>query len=93
MGGVQRTGIVFRLAEGMAGVSRRIVFLFTGDSRSHAADPELMGTLRFAESIYVLGDDYGSTEVPDSLAEGVEALDYDGWVGLLEDCDRIVSWT
>lgn len=93
VGGLQETGTVFRLAERMAGDGRRIVFLFTGDGCRHAADPELMKALRFAEGIYVLRDDCGSMGVLDRLAEGVEAIDYDGWVGLLEVCDRIVSWT
>jgi len=51
-----------------------------------------MGTLRFAEGIYVLEEDCRSRGLQGRLVEGVEATDYDGWVDLLEACDRVVSW-
>ena len=91
--GLQKSVTVFRLAERMARDGQHVVFLFTGDSRRHAADTELMKSLHFAEGIYVLKDDGGFRVSLSDLAEGVEAIDYDGWVGLLEACDRIVSWT
>jgi len=91
--GLQETVTVFKLAERMARDGQHVVFLFTGDSRRHAADTELMKSLHFAEGIYVLKDDGGFRVSLSDLAEGVEAIDYDGWVGLLEACDRIVSWT
>ncbi len=91
--GLQETGTVFRLAERMAGDGQHIVFLFTGDSRRHAADPELMKSLHLMEEVYVLEGDGWSKDSLNDLAEGVEAIDYDGWVRLLETCDRVVSWT
>ena len=91
--GLQETETVFKLAERMARDGKHVVFLFTGDSRCHAADPELIKSLHFAEGIYFLKG-YGVFRVSLSdLPEGVEAVDYDGWVVLLEACDRIVSWT
>jgi len=92
VGHAQETETVFRLADEMARDGGRIVFLFIGDGCRHAADPELMRTLRFAEGIYALEADCRSRGLQDRLVEGVEATDYDGWVDLLEACDRVVSW-
>ena len=91
--GLQKTATVFRMAERMARDGQHIVFLFTGDSRRHAEDPELMKSLRFTKGVYVLKGDGGSRAHRSDLPEVVEAVDYDGWVGLLEACDRVVSWT
>jgi len=93
VGRMQGTRTVFRLAERMAGDGQRGVLLFTGDACRHAADPELMWTLRFAEGIYALDDDCRSRGLLADLAKPVEVIDHDGWVRLLERCDRVVSWT
>ena len=88
-----KTRTVFRLAERMSDNGLRIVFLFSRDACRLAADPELVKSLHFAAGVYVLKGDGGSTGFLSDLAEGVEAMDFAGWVGLLEVCDRVVSWT
>jgi len=90
---LEQTATVFKLAERMGGNGRRIVILFTGVACRYSADPELVKSLRFTEGVYVLKGDCGSKGLLGDLAEGVKAIDYDGWVGLLESCDRVVSWT
>lgn len=89
----RKTKTVFRLAERMSDNGLRIVFLFTRDACRLAADPELVKSLHFAAGVYVLKGDGGSTGFLGDLADGVEAMDFAGWVGLLEACDRVVSWT
>ena len=90
---LQETGTVFKLAKRMAEDGQHVVFLFTGNSRRHEADPELMKSLHFAEGVYVLGGDGWSRGLLGDLPEGVEEIEYDGWVGLLETCEKVVSWT
>jgi len=89
----RKTRTVFRLAERISDNGLRIVFLFTRDACRLAADPELVKSLHFAAGLYVLKGDGRSTGFLGDLAEGVEAMDFAGWVGLLEACDRVVSWT
>jgi len=91
--GPQETRTVFRLAERMADAGQRVLILFAGGGRRHAADPELIGSLHFAEGVYALRGGCGSREGLGDPADGVETVNYDGWVGLLEACDRVVSWT
>jgi sulfur transfer complex TusBCD TusB component (DsrH family) len=90
--GLQKSVTVFRLAERMARDGQHVVFLFAGDSRRHAEDPELMKSLRFTKGVHILKGDGGWKAPRSDLPEGVEAVDYDGWVGLLEACDSVVSW-
>ena len=89
----RKTKTVFRLAERMSDNGLRIFLLFTKDARRLAADPRLVKSLNFAEGVYVLKGDSASTGFLGDLVEGVEAMDFAGWVGLLEVCDRVVSWT
>ena len=90
---MQKTRTVFSLAERMSDNGLRIVFLFTRDARRLAADTRLVKSLHFAAGVYVLKGDGGSTGFLGDLVEGVEVMDFAGWVGLLEVCDRVVSWT
>lgn len=92
VGRTRKTGTVFRLAERMSGDGWRIIFLFTREARRLAADPLLLKSLQFADRIYVLEGDGESRRLGVKL-EDVEAVDFGGWVGLLEACDRVVSWT
>lgn len=82
----------FRLAEGMVEEGCPVSFLFIGGGCRHAADRGLEGALRFAEGIHVLREDCRDMGLLGSLAEGVEAVDYEGWVDLLEACEKVVSW-
>ena len=66
-----------------------VSILFIGEARGLAGDEELLETLGFAHGIYLHGDaSQGLDPVP-----GVELVDYPGWVRLIEENERIVSWT
>jgi len=92
VGRLQENETIFRLAERMAEDGCRVSFLFIGEGCRHSADTMLMRALNLAGGVYVLRGDCLSLGLLNDLAEGVEAVDYGGWVDLLEACDRVVSW-
>ncbi len=69
--------------------SADVSILFIAEARGLAREKGLMESLDFTQGIYSLDD--GSQGV-DPIA-GVELVDYSGWVKLIEENDRIVSWT
>jgi len=52
----------------------------------NAADEKLVRRMSFARSLSCLDDDA-------EVIDGVKRVDYLGWVRLIEDCEKIVSWT
>ena len=66
-----------------------VSILFIAEARGLAREKGLLESLDFTQRIYSLDD--GSQGV-DHIA-GVELVDYSGWVKLIEENDRIVSWT
>ena len=66
-----------------------VSILLIGGARGLVVDKEQWKTLRHTARIYILGD----TEKGSSQIEGVENVDYSGWVTLIEGNERIVSWT
>jgi len=92
IGGFQEGGTAFGLAEKMSRDGHAIRFLFTGKGCRHAADRELTGSIDYAEGVHCLRSDCEAEGLLDKIADGVETIDYDGWVGLIEDCGKIVSW-
>jgi len=91
--GMEESKTVFRLADEMAQDGNQIIFLFTGESSSRTFEQTVTEARRFAKSIYVLKESIGSLYPHAPLPEGIGVIDYGGWVELLEDCDRVVSWT
>jgi hypothetical protein len=84
--GPQETSTVFDVAKRMARRGHGVVFMFVQEGAQHASEEETVALLSYAEDVNCLG-----SECPDRVGS-VTALDYAGWVGLLEDCDRVVSW-
>lgn len=86
--GFQETETVFSIAAKMAETGHGVVFLFTQKGVRHLTDRRLVASLSYAGGISCLeheGEGY-------DLCEGVEMIDYEGWVELIEACERIVSW-
>ena len=66
-----------------------VSILFIGEAHGLVDDQENRKTLDPTSRIYCLGDiANGRRQI-----EGVEVVDYSGWVELIEENDRIVSWT
>ncbi len=84
--GTEKPGEAFRIARRIAAQGKKIVLLFIGPGAKIAEDPHQTEALDFAR-LYALKDD---CQKP---ASGVELVDYDGWVRLLEYCSKTISWT
>jgi sulfur relay protein TusB/DsrH len=92
VGRFQDSVTAFRLADEMTRDGAKIDFLFTGKGCLHATDRELVRSLEYAGGIHCLKPDCEAEGILDIIADGVKLTDYDGWVRLLEDCGKIVSW-
>lgn len=88
----QEMSTVFDAAERMAEKGHEVQFLFVHDGCRHVVDPELVGSMSYAEGVYCMEKDHVSEGLQDRSV-GVRWVDYSGWVGLLERCDRVVSWS
>ena len=66
-----------------------VSILLFGEARGLIGDRELWKTQGYSGRIFHLGDiNNGKSQL-----EGVEVVDYSGWAKLIEENDRIVSWT
>ena len=66
-----------------------VSILFIGEARGLVDDKEHRKTLDHISRIYCLSDITNGMR----QSEGVEVVDYSGWVKLIEENERIVSWT
>ena len=83
---------VYRMAEAMGRDGEEIIFLLTGDSCHHVFDRKFLEAKGFVKRIYILEDDSCLLNPHDIVSDMVEVIDYNKWVKLLEDCNRVVSW-
>ena len=66
-----------------------VSILLIGEARGLIDGREQWKTLDHTCRIYNLGDNLKGT----SQIEGVDVVDYSGWIRLIEENERIVSWT
>jgi len=78
-------GTAFRIARRVAAQGRKVVILFIGEGCRIAENAEYVESLDFAR-VYALDID-----CPDP-ALGVSLVDYNGWIKLLEYCNKTISW-
>jgi len=76
----------------MAEGCQEVVFLFTRDGCLHATNSDIVHSLNYAKGVHCLESDCKSKSLLSKVAAGVKLIDYLGWVGLIEACDKIVSW-
>ena len=88
IGRALKTDTALAAAEGLAERGEDVHLLFILRGVENAENSALIGRLGFAKSVSCLDD--GNVK---DVAEGVEVVDYSGWVRLIEACERIVSWT
>jgi hypothetical protein len=76
----------FRTMRRVAAAGKKVLLLFTGEGCRIASDPAQVEGFDFAR-LFALRNDCPNP------AKGVELVDYDGWIRLLEYCNKTVSWT
>jgi len=84
--GTSDFGESFRIARRVAAQGKKIIILFTGEGCRLAEDPQLVDSLDFAR-LFALKNDLTKP------VQGVEVIDYTGWVKLLEYCNKTACWT
>ena len=72
--------------EGLAAHGEEVHVIFVQGGLGNAADEKLVRRMSFARSLSCLDDDA-------EVVNGVERVDYNGWVRLIEECEKVVSWT
>ncbi len=72
--------------EGLVAGGEEVHVVFVQGGVVNAADEILVGRMSFASSLSCLDEDA-------EIVESVERVDYIGWVRLIEECEKIVSWT
>lgn len=84
--GTVEYGEAFRIARRVASEGKKILILFTGEGCRLAEDPQLIDSLSFAR-LFALECDIRKS------VEGVELVNYKGWIKLLEYCNKTACWT
>ena len=84
--GIEEYGEVFRIARRVAAQGKKLLILFTGDGCRLAENPHMTDSLSFAR-LFALKEDVIKP------VDGVEVVDYDGWLKLLEYCNKTACWT
>jgi hypothetical protein len=72
--------------EGLVAQGEEVHVLFVQGGVGNAADEKLVRRMSFARSLSCLDADA-------EVIDGVNRVDFHGWVQLIEECERIVSWT
>jgi len=76
---------VFKVARGLAERGEEVHIVFTGRGTHYVWKGDVLKRLKFAR-LYTFEAEF------DSPNPRVEALSYQGFVELLERCERVVSW-
>ncbi|MBC8497887.1 hypothetical protein ISS40_01655 [Candidatus Bathyarchaeota archaeon] len=72
--------------EGLVAQGEEVHVIFVQGGVGNAADEKLVRRMSFASSISCLDADA-------EVVDGVKQVDFNGWVRLIEGCEKIVSWT
>ena len=79
----QKSSMVFDIVKMTTDAS----ILFTRAAREHTDDKNLIQSLSLANSVYYLNDE------GDTLVKGVQNIDYSEWLDLIEENEKIVTWS
>jgi len=71
---------------------RVVLLLIHGACRSAADQVFCQEVRRCGADIYALREDLETQELLEKVVEDVGIVDYDGWVTLLENFEKVFSW-
>ena len=69
--------------EGLVANGEEVHVIFVRGGLGDASDRDILQRMGFARSLSCLDCD----------VEGLERVDYHGWLSLIEGCEKVVSWT
>jgi hypothetical protein len=72
--------------EGLVAKGEKVHVIFVQGGVENASDESIIRRMNSARSLSCL-------DANSEVVEGVERVDYHGWVRLIEGCEKIVSWT
>ena len=72
--------------DGLVAKGEEVHVIFVQSGVGNAADVKLVRRLSFARSLSCLDADV-------KVIEGVKLVDFHSWVRLIEECEKVVSWT
>ena len=72
--------------EGLVAGGEEVHVIFVQGGVGNAADERLVRRMSFARSLSCLDDDA-------EVVDGVKRVDFLGGVRLIEECEKVVSWT
>ncbi|MBM3292350.1 hypothetical protein FJY84_06690 [Candidatus Bathyarchaeota archaeon] len=78
-------GKIIDIAKKLKEKDNEISILFVGDSRKLLNNQEFVDSINFVK-LYSL-DRYDKI-----IGEGIEIIDYSGWIKLLETCKKNINW-
>jgi sulfur relay protein TusB/DsrH len=89
----EEAGDLLGIVEEVAQAGEKFMLLLIHEACKSAVDkPFCKEMRRRSVDLYVLGEDLAEGLLG-RVIKGVEVVDYDGWVELLEQCDKVFSWT
>ena len=83
IGRLLETETLLTTMEGLDARGEEVHVIFVQAGVENVSDAKLLRRMGFAKSLSCLNTD----------VEGVERVDYQGWVRLIEGCEKIVYWT
>jgi len=92
-GSPEEAGDLLKIVEEIAQAGEKFMLLLIHEACKLAADKHFCEeTRRLDMDLYVLREDLAEGLLG-QVIKGVEVVDYDGWVELLEKCEKVFSWT
>ncbi len=80
------TETVLVTMEGLVAKGEEVHVIFVQGGVVNATDEKLVRRMSSASSLSCLDADV-------EVIDGVKRVDFHGWVRLIEDCEKVVSWT
>ena len=92
-GSFEKVRELLNMIEETARTGEKVMLLLIHEACKSATDKNFCEeTQQRGVDLYVLRE--GLAEgLLGQVVEGVEVVDYDGWVKLLEECEKVFSWT
>lgn len=84
---------LLNLVEKIAQAGEKTILLLVQEACEFAATkPFCEDTQRHGVNLCVLKEDFEARGLLEQVVKSVEIVDYEGWIRLLEECEKVFSW-